>query len=256
MLTENIVQGILLPFWGTTLGAACVFFLRGTLGAGVRRVLMGFAAGIMTAASIWSLLLPAIEQSGAYGRLAFLPATVGFWSGILFLVLLDRVAVGLHGDGERVMGSVSGTNRMVFALILHNIPEGMAVGAVFAGCLDGSILLLEALSLALGIGIQNFPEGAIISLPLRAEGMGRGRAFWWGVFSGAVEPVAAVLTMVAARLLVPLLPLFLGFAAGAMIHVVVNELIPDMNTESDTGFGTLAFAAGFSVMMALDVSLG
>lgn len=256
MLTENIVQGILLPFWGTTLGAACVFFLRGILGAGVRRVLMGFAAGIMTAASIWSLLLPAIEQSGAYGRLAFLPAMVGFWSGILFLVLLDRVAVRLHGDGERELSDASGTNRMVLALILHNIPEGMAVGAVFAGCLGGSISMIEALSLALGIAIQNFPEGAIISLPLRAEGMGRGRAFWWGVFSGAVEPVAAVLTILTARILVPLLPLFLGFAAGAMIHVVVDELIPDMSAESGAGSGTLSFAVGFSVMMALDVALG
>lgn len=261
MMSREITQGILLPFWGTSLGAACVFFLRGALHRGLQRALTGFAAGVMTAASVWSLLLPAIEQSGGYGRLSFLPSLIGFWIGILFLMLLGRITPHLHMFSEKAEGPPSRLSRtamMALAVILHNIPEGMAVGAVFAGYLSGSsgISIAGALTLSLGIAIQNFPEGAIISMPLRAEGMGTGRSFLWGIFSGAVEPVAAVLTILAARFFVPILPYFLSFAAGAMIYVVVEELIPEMSEGTHSDLGTLFFAVGFSVMMALDVALG
>ncbi len=257
----NAFYGILIPFLGTSLGAACVFFLKKSLGRAVQRALTGFAAGVMVAASVWSLLIPAIEQSAALGGLAFLPAAAGFWAGILFLLALDHIVPHLHARSEQAEGPKSRLRRttmMVLAVTLHNIPEGMAVGVVYAGFLSGStqITAAGALALSLGIAIQNFPEGAIISLPLRAEGMPKGRAFLGGVLSGVVEPIGAVLTILAARLVIPALPYLLSFAAGAMLYVVVEELIPEMSEGEHSNIGTLFFAAGFSVMMALDVALG
>ena len=257
----DVWQGILIPFLGTSLGAACVFFMGRRLDRTLQRALTGFAAGVMTAASIWSLLLPAMEQSASMGRLAFVPAAGGFWIGVLFLLLLDRVTPHLHMNSEKAEGPpshLSRTSMLVLAVVLHNIPEGMAVGVVYAGWISGNggITLAGALVLSVGIAIQNFPEGAIISMPLRAEGMNKGRSFLWGVLSGAVEPAAAVLTILAARVLVPVLPWFLSFAAGAMIYVVVEELIPEMSAGEHSNLGTVFFAVGFSLMMALDVALG
>ncbi len=260
MLT-NVISSLLIPFAGTTLGSACVFFMKKSLHPGVQRALTGFAAGVMVAASIWSLLIPAMEQSAALGRLAFLPAVVGFWLGVGFLLALDMLVPHLHQGADSPEGPKSGFSRttmLVLAVTLHNIPEGMAVGVVYAGYLTGStqITAMGALALSLGIAIQNFPEGAIISLPLKAEGASRGRAFWLGTLSGAVEPVAALLTVWAAGLVVPALPYLLSFAAGAMLYVVVEELIPEMSQGEHSNLGTLCFAFGFTLMMALDVALG
>ena len=257
----NTFWGILIPFLGTSLGAACVFFMRRSLSDRVQRSLTGFAAGVMVAASVWSLLIPAIEQSAGLGKLAFLPAFAGFWMGILFLLTLDHVIPHLHaksGQTEGPKSQLRRTTMMVLAVTLHNIPEGMAVGVVYAGYLSGSAqsTAAGALALSLGIAIQNFPEGAIISMPLRAEGMKKSRAFLGGVLSGVVEPVGAVLTILAARLVVPALPYLLSFAAGAMLYVVVEELIPEMSQGKHSNIGTVFFAVGFSVMMVLDVALG
>ena len=253
--------GIMIPFLGTALGSACVFFMKKSLGDLVQRSLAGFAAGVMVAASIWSLLIPAIEQSEDMGKLSFLPAFIGFWSGVLFLLLLDRLISHLHVGSEQAEGPKSKLGRttmMVLAVTLHNIPEGMAVGVVYAGFLAGNtqITAASALVLSLGIAIQNFPEGAIISMPLRAEGEGKGRAFLGGVLSGIVEPIGAVLTLLAAQLVIPALPYLLSFAAGAMLYVVVEELIPEMSQGRHSNLGTVFFAVGFSVMMVLDVALG
>lgn len=253
--------GILIPFLGTALGAACVFFMKKSLSDAVQRSLTGFAAGVMVAASVWSLLIPAIEQSAGMGGLSFLPAFLGFWVGILFLLTLDHVVPHLHAKSGQVEGprsQLQRTTMMVLAVTLHNIPEGMAVGVVYAGYLTGSasITAMGALALSLGIAIQNFPEGAIISMPLKAAGMSRGRAFWAGTLSGAVEPVGALFTIWAAGLVVPALPYLLSFAAGAMIYVVVEELIPEMSQGEHSNVGTICFALGFSVMMVLDVALG
>ena len=253
--------GILIPFLGTSLGAACVFFMRKTLSERVQRALTGFAAGVMVAASVWSLLIPAIEESSAMGKWSFVPAASGFWIGILFLLALDHIIPHLHaksGQTEGPRSRLQRTTMMVLAVTLHNIPEGMAVGVVYAGYLSGSaqITAAGALALSLGIAIQNFPEGAIISMPLRAEGMKRGRAFAGGVLSGIVEPIGALLTIMAARLIVPALPYLLSFAAGAMLYVVVEELIPEMSQGEHSNLGTVFFAVGFSVMMVLDVALG
>ncbi len=257
----NTFLGILIPFLGTTLGACCVFFMRRSLGERVQRMLTGFAAGVMVAASVWSLLIPAIEQSEGLGKFAFVPAAVGFWVGILFLLLLDHVIPHLHQNSDETegpKGELRRTTMMVLAVTLHNIPEGMAVGVVYAGYLAGSaqISAAGAMALSLGIAIQNFPEGAIISMPLRAEGMGKGRAFLSGMLSGIVEPIGAVLTILAARLIIPALPYLLSFAAGAMLYVVVEELIPEMSQGKHSDIGTIFFAVGFSVMMTLDVALG
>ena len=251
--------GIMIPFLGTALGAACVFFMKKSLSDLVRRSLAGFAAGVMVAASIWSLLIPAIEQSEGMGKLSFLPAFIGFWVGVLFLLLLDRLIPHLHVGSEQAEGPKSKLGRttmMVLAVTLHNIPEGMAVGVVYAGFLAGNaqITVASALVLSLGIAIQNFPEGAIISMPLRAEG--ESKAFLSGVLSGVVEPVGAVLTLLAAQLVIPALPYFLSFAAGAMLYVVVEELIPEMSQGRHSNLGTVFFAVGFSIMMTLDVALG
>lgn len=257
----EIIQGVLLPFLGTTLGAACVLFMKHDLNLLVQRALTGFAAGVMVAASIWSLLIPAMEQADSLGRLAFLPAVIGFWAGILFLLALDRLVPHLHQGSSEPEGpkvSLRKTTMLVLAVTLHNIPEGMAVGVVLAGWQAGNqtITAAGALTLALGIAIQNFPEGAIISMPLRSEGMSKGKAFSLGLLSGVVEPLAAVFTIWAAGLILPALPYLLSFAAGAMIYVVVEELIPEMSQGKHSNFGTLFFALGFTVMLALDVALG
>ena len=253
--------GILIPFLGTTLGAGCVFFMRKSLGDLVRRSLAGFAAGVMVAASIWSLLIPAIEQSENMGTLSFLPAFIGFWVGVLFLLVLDHLIPHLHVGSNQTEGpktKLGRTTMMVLAVTLHNIPEGMAVGVMYAGFVAGSpqITAASALALSIGIAIQNFPEGAIISMPLKAEGESKGRAFLGGVLSGVVEPIGAVLTILAASLVIPALPYLLSFAAGAMLYVVVEELIPEMSQGRHSNLGTVFFAAGFSVMMVLDVALG
>lgn len=258
---EQVLYGILIPFLGTTLGSACVFFMRRQLGDAVGRALTGFAAGVMVAASVWSLLIPSLEQSSGMGAASFVPALVGFWVGILFLLVLDHSVPHLHaGSAEREgpRSSLQKTTVMVLAVTLHNIPEGMAVGVVYAGLLSDAsqIGAAGALALSLGIAIQNFPEGAIISLPLWAEGMRRGKAFLGGVLSGIVEPIGAVLTVLAAQLVVPALPYLLSFAAGTMLYVVVEELIPEMSQGRHSNVGTVAFAVGFSLMMVLDVALG
>ncbi len=257
----QVIQGIFLPFLGTAFGAACVFIMRGALHTGVQRALTGFAAGVMVAASVWSLLVPAMEQAVDLGKWAFVPAVVGFWLGILFLLVLDRTIPHLHQNSDVPEGPRAKLKRntmLVLAVTLHNIPEGMAVGVVLAGWMAGneSITIAGALALSIGIAIQNFPEGAIISMPLRSEGMGKGRAFLYGILSGVVEPVAALLTLCAAGVILPALPYLLSFAAGAMIYVVVEELVPESSAGAHSNLGTLSFAAGFAVMMALDVALG
>jgi zinc transporter, ZIP family len=257
----EVFWGIMIPFFGTSLGAACVFFMRKSLRDSVERSLTGFAAGVMVAASIWSLLIPAMEQSESMGKWSFIPAVLGFWGGVLFLLLLDHIIPHLHQNSEQAEGPQSKLQRttmLVLAVTLHNIPEGMAVGVVYAGYLTGNsqITAMAALALSIGIAIQNFPEGAIISMPLRAEGVRKTHAFAGGVLSGIVEPIGAVLTILAAWLVVPALPYLLSFAAGAMIYVVVEELIPEMSQGKHSNIGTVFFAVGFSIMMALDVALG
>ena len=257
----SVFYGILIPFLGTSLGAACVFFMKHDMSERLSRILTRFAAGVMVAASIWSLLSPAMEQSAALGRLAFLPAVIGFWLGVGFLLLLDVLVPHLHQGADTPEGPKSGFSRttmLVLAVTLHNIPEGMAVGVVYAGYLTGSaqITAMGALALSLGIAIQNFPEGAIISMPLKAEGMSKGKAFLMGTLSGAVEPLGALFTIWAAGLVVPALPYLLSFAAGAMLYVVIEELIPEMSQGEHSNVGTICFALGFTLMMALDVALG
>ena len=253
--------GIMIPFIGTALGAGCVFLMKKSLSDKVQRALNGFASGVMVAASIWSLIIPAIEQSENLGKFSFFPAVIGFWAGVLFLLRLDHVIPHLHQNGTQAEGPKSHlqkTTMMLLAVTLHNIPEGMAVGVVYAGYLSGNaeISAAGALALSLGIAIQNFPEGAIISMPLRAEGMKKSKAFMSGTLSGIVEPVGAALTVLAAHFILPALPYLLSFAAGAMLYVVVEELIPEMSQGKHSNIGTLFFAAGFSVMMMLDVALG
>lgn len=256
----TIAAGILIPFLGTSLGAACVFLLKGQMKEKTRKVLGGFAAGVMVSASFFSLIQPAIEQAEGMGRLAFLPALAGFLAGMLFLLLLDVLVPHIHLDKteEGSRNSLKRTTKLVLAVTLHNLPEGMAVGAAYAGWLYGesSISQAGALALALGIAIQNFPEGAIVSMPLRTEGMNKTKTFLYGVLSGAVEPVGALLMIFFARLILLLLPGLLSFAAGAMLYVVVEELIPEMSEGTHMNAATLAFALGFAVMMAMDVGLG
>lgn len=260
-MIAEIAKGLLLPFLGTSLGAACVFFMREQLNDLVRRALTGFAAGVMVAASVWSLLIPAMEESADMGRWSFVPAVTGFLAGILFLLLLDRLVPHLHQGTDNAEGLKSGFKRstmMVLAVTMHNLPEGMAVGVMYAGLLagDAAVSTSGALALSIGIAIQNFPEGAVISLPLKAEGVKKSKAFFYGVLSGAVEPVGALLTVLAAGVILPALPYLLSFAAGAMIYVVVEELIPETSGGKHSNIGTIAFAVGFAVMMILDVALG
>ena len=260
-MDQAVFYGILIPFLGTSLGAACVFFMKHDMSERLSRILTGFAAGVMVAASIWSLLIPAMDQSEEMGKFAFVPATAGFWGGILFLLLLDHIIPHLHRysvSAEGPKSRLQRTTMMVLAVTLHNIPEGMAVGVVYAGYLAGNakITVAAAMALSIGIAIQNFPEGAIISMPLRAEGMKVSKAFAGGVLSGIVEPVGAMLTILAAGYIVPALPYLLSFAAGAMIYVIVEELIPEMSQGEHSDLGTIFFAVGFTVMMSLDVALG
>ena len=253
--------GLAVPFIGTVLGSACVFFMKKEMSRTVQRALTGFAGGVMVAASIWSLLIPAMDQCEDRGRWAFLPACIGFWLGVLFLLFLDQIIPHLHrnaGQTEGLKSKAKKTTMMVLAVTLHNIPEGMAVGVVFAGLLSGSAEITAggALALAIGIAIQNFPEGAIISMPLHAEGKTKGKALFGGALSGAVEPVGALLTVLFGGLFFPAMPYLLSFAAGAMLYVVVEELIPEMSAGEHSNTGVLMFSLGFTLMMALDVALG
>ena len=258
---KTVILGLLIPLIGTAAGSGCVFFLRKDLTRNVRRALSGFAAGVMVAASIWSLIVPAIDQSADMEKLAFLPAFIGFWLGVLFLLLLDHIIPHLHRSVNQTEGPrsrLSRTAMMVLAVTLHNIPEGMTVGVVYAGLLSGSanITAGAALALSLGIAIQNFPEGAIVSMPLYAENGNKPKAFALGTFSGAVEPVFGALTALIAGMVTPAMPYLLSFAAGAMLYVVVDDLIPETAAGEHSNIGVIAFALGFSVMMALDVALG
>ena len=261
MISSEIMQGLAIPFLGTSLGAAMVFLLRGQLNEMVQRSLTGFAAGVMVAASVWSLLIPAMEQSEAMGQLAFVPAVVGLWAGILFLLLLDHIIPHLHMNSDEQEGpqcSLSRRLMLVLAVVLHNIPEGMAVGVVYASWQSGAseITFAADMALSIGIAIQNFPEGAIISLPLRSEGNKRIKSFALGVLSGAVEPVGAILAIALASIVTPILPYMLAFAAGAMIYVVIEELVPEMSEGGHSNRATIAFMVGFCLMMTLDVMLG
>lgn len=257
----EIALGLLLPFAGTTAGAACVFFLRKQIGPNIQRTFTGFAAGVMVAASVWSLIIPAIDMSEEMGKLSFLPALVGFLLGIAFLLFMDNMVPHLHIGSSEPEGRKSNLGRtamMMFAVTLHNVPEGAACGAILAGVIsgDGSVTMAGAITLALGIAIQNFPEGAIISLPLRSEGNSRLKSFTLGSLSGIVEPIAALLTILLAGLVTPILPYMLAFAAGAMVYVVVEELIPEASEGEHSNLGTIAFSIGFALMMVLDVALG
>lgn len=258
----SIFWGIMIPFIGTVLGAGCVFLVKDKIPSLVQKALLGFASGVMVAASIWSLLMPAMDMSESMENLAFIPAAVGFLIGIFFLLLLDKIIPHLHLTHDEQEGPKKRWSRstmLVLAVTLHNIPEGMAVGVVFAGMMTNNtpITLAGAFALSIGIAIQNFPEGAIISLPLKSEsGMGKKKAFLFGSMSGIVEPIAAAITILLADLLTPVLPYLLAFAAGAMLYVVVEELIPEASEGEHSNIGTIGFAVGFVIMMVLDVALG
>lgn len=257
----DLFLGLMIPFIGTTAGASCVLFMRNALNPLVEKVLLGFASGVMVAASVWSLLIPAIDMSGGYGKLAFMPAATGFALGIAFLYGLDKLIPHLHLGGNKPEGIKSGltkTAMLVLAVTLHNIPEGMAVGVVFAGVVSGNneITMVAAYALAVGIAIQNFPEGAIISMPMKSNGTGKKKAFIYGVLSGIVEPIGAFVTLLVTGVIEKALPFLLAFAAGAMLFVVVEELIPEASRDGESDGATLGFAVGFLIMMILDVALG
>ena len=257
----EVLMGIAIPFLGTTLGAAMVFFMKNKMNNKIEKLLLGFAAGVMMAASIWSLLDPSIDMAGEQGGISWIPAAVGFSLGIIFLLILDSVIPHLHLKSEKPEGVKTKIKRevmLVLAVTLHNIPEGMAAGVVFAGGMMGNtaISMAGAFALAIGLAIQNFPEGAIISMPLRAEGMSKGKAFLYGTLSGIVEPIAAIITILLANFIEPILPYLLAFAAGAMIYVVVEELIPESQADEHSNIGTIGVALGFVIMMVLDVALG
>ena len=260
-MNNNVIIGILLPFIGTTLGSACVFLMRKNINKNVEKLLLGFASGVMIAASIWSLLIPSIDMAKESNMIPYIPASVGFIVGMLFLLLLDKLVPHIHLEStepEGIKTSLKKTTMLVLAVTLHNIPEGMAVGVVFAGMLaqNTGITLAGAFALALGIAIQNFPEGAIISMPLKSEGMSKIKSFWYGTLSGIVEPIAAVLTICLSQIVVPILPYLLSFAAGAMIYVVIEELVPEIKSEGSSSVGIFGVAIGFVLMMILDVALG
>ena len=257
---SEVFKGILIPFIGTTFGACFVLFMKKNLSILVEKALDGFAAGVMVAASIWSLLIPAINQSEYMGRLSFIPAAIGFWIGILFLLLLDHLIPHMYqhsSEDEEPKSNFTRVTKLVLAVTLHNIPEGMAVGVVYAGWIAGNkdISIMSALVLSIGIAIQNIPEGAVISMPLHAQGVPKKKAFAYGVLSGAVEPAGAIITIVLSGIIIPALPYLLSFAAGAMLYVVIEELIPEMSQGKHTDISTIMFAAGFSLMMVLDVAL-
>ncbi|MDR3259227.1 MAG: ZIP family metal transporter [Fusobacteriaceae bacterium] len=257
----NIFLGILIPFIGTTLGASMVFLLKNTMNNIVQKLLLGFASGVMIAASVWSLLIPAIDMSKNQGKIPWLAPSIGFLLGILFLLALDSIIPHLHLDDENPEGmklKLKKTTMLMLAVTLHNIPEGMAVGVVFAGLLanDVNIKISGAFALSIGIAIQNFPEGAIISMPLKSEGLSKKRAFLYGTLSGIVEPIGAIITILLTNMVVPILPYLLSFAAGAMIYVVVEELIPESQSGEHSNVGTIGTSIGFVIMMILDVALG
>lgn len=259
-MDASMIGGIWIPFIGTTLGAACVFLLKNEINPKVQKALLGFAAGVMVAASVWSLLIPAMDLSVGMGKFSFVPAASGFFIGVLFLLIMDKLVPHLHLDQEKPEGIKSSwkkTTMLIFAITLHNIPEGAAVGIVFAGALEqGSVITIAgAVALSLGIAIQNFPEGAIISLPIKNE-VGKGRAFIYGALSGIVEPIAAIITILLSNYISPMLPYMLSLAAGAMIYVVVEELIPESAQGEHSNVGTIGFSVGFVLMMILDVALG
>lgn len=260
MTAQGLVT-IFMPFVGTVVGSAFVFFLKGQMNRTLQRILTGFAAGVMVAASIWSLIIPAMERSSDMGKMAFLPAFAGVWAGVLFLLALDKLIPHLHLNAQCPEGVDCGLGKstmMVLAVALHNLPEGMAVGVVVAGWLTGAetISASAAIALSLGIALQNLPEGAIISMPLKSNGVNSGKAFGYGVLSGIVEPLGAFLTIMLANMVIPVLPFMLSFAAGAMLYVVVEELIPEMSEGAHSNIGTVFFTVGFSLMMVLDVALG
>ena len=257
----NLFIGLAIPFLGTTLGAAMVFLMKNKMNKKDEKLLHGFASGVMIAASIWSLLIPSIEMSEKQNQISWIPAAIGFLLGIVFLLVLDSVIPHLHLNNEKPEGiksKLKKTTMMVFAVTLHNIPEGMAVGVTFAGAIIGNagITMAGAFALAIGIAIQNFPEGAIISMPLKSKGMSKGRAFWLGTLSGIVEPIGAIVTILLTNAVIPILPYLLSFAAGAMIYVVVEELIPESQAGEHSNIGTIGIAIGFTIMMILDVALG
>lgn len=261
-MNKNVAIGLLIPILGTSLGAACVFFMKNELNELLNKILLGFAAGIMVAASVWSLLIPSINMSAYMGKFAFVPAAVGFMVGVVFILAIDKLVPHLHQNADKPEGiqnsRIQKVTMLVLAVVIHNIPEGMAVGVVFAGVItnSGMVTLAGALALSIGIAIQNFPEGAIISMPLRAEGVTKSKSFIYGVLSGIVEPIAAILTIVFSSVLVPIMPSLLAFAAGAMIYVVVEELIPEASVGEHSNLATIGFAVGFVLMMILDVALG
>lgn len=257
----ELVVGLAIPFLGTTLGSAMVFFMKNKMSQKVEKILLGFASGVMIAASIWSLLIPSIDMAENQGVAPWIPATIGFLVGMLFLLILDSVIPHLHLESDKPEGiksKLKKTTMMVLAVTLHNIPEGMAVGVTFAGALIGNtvIAMTSAYALAVGIAIQNFPEGAIISMPLKSEGVTKSKAFLYGMLSGIVEPIGAILTILLTNIIVPILPYLLSFAAGAMIYVVVEELIPESQAGEHSNIGTVGVAIGFVIMMILDVALG
>lgn len=259
--TLQTVLGLAIPFAGTSLGAAMVFFLKKDMSVKLQKALLGFASGVMIAASVWSLLIPAIDMAAANGQTAWLPALVGFLVGMGFLLLLDTIIPHLHMNTDKPEGkhtALKKSTMLVLAVTLHNIPEGMAVGVVFAGMIAGSstITAAGAFALSIGIAIQNFPEGAIISMPIVSTGVSKPKAFLYGVLSGVVEPIGAVITILLTSLVTPVLPYILSFAAGAMIYVVVEELIPESQSGEHSNIGTIGVAIGFSLMMVLDVALG
>lgn len=258
---NNISIGLLIPFLGTTLGSAMVFLMKKEMNKKVKKILLGFASGVMIAASVWSLLIPSMEMAETQGKIAWIPAAIGFLLGITFLLVLDSVVPHIHLESEKPEGMKSKlkkTTMMVFAVTLHNIPEGMAVGVTFAGALaqNAGITMAGAFALAIGIAIQNFPEGAIISMPLESEGISKTKAFLYGTLSGIVEPIGAIITILLTNAVVPILPYLLSFAAGAMIYVVVEELIPESQAGDHSNIGTIGVAIGFIIMMILDVALG
>jgi ZIP family zinc transporter len=260
-MNTDIAVGILIPFLGTTLGAAMVLVLKKEIGDHLQKLLLGFASGVMIAASVWSLLIPSIEQAEVQGSIPWLPASAGFLLGIAFLLALDSLIPHLHRNAEKAEGLHIRTKKntmLLLAVTLHNIPEGMAVGVVFAGLLvgDSGITFSSALALSVGIAIQNFPEGAIVSMPLKSAGVSKGKSFLYGTLSGAVEPIAAIITVLLTSILVPALPYLLAFAAGAMIYVVVEELIPELQEGEHSNIGIIGVALGFVLMMILDVALG
>ena len=259
-----IAKGLLIPFLGTSLGALCVIFMKKDLNVLIQRALTGFAAGVMMAASVWSLLIPSIEESSQMGKVSFIPAVVGFCIGMLFLLLLDKITPHMHMNNvvDGPQANWKKTTMMVFAVVLHNIPEGMAVGVVYAGWYKGflsdssTLTAASALGLSIGIAIQNFPEGAIISMPLHANGLSKGKSCLMGILSGCVEPIAGLITILLSSLVLPILPYLLSFAAGAMVYVIIEELIPEMSEGEHSNWGTIMFMIGFALMMVLDVALG